>query len=99
MQWDHQDDATLSPGVSKLGELSDDNFLMDEISFSSDSTSSQSDNMPRDPQEPPSPPAFADFGMEVNDILIQDDEEAKLYQNKQVYDSKEDNDWWNEWSQ
>ncbi len=93
MKWD---DVPPSPGLSELGKASDDDMLMDEISLSSSSTGSQSDNQPGDPLEPLSPPAFDDFGMGFDNILIQDDESADLYQNECVYDSKEDNDWWNE---
>ncbi len=57
-----------SPGLSELGKASDNDMLMDEISLSSSSTGSQSDNQPL------SPPAFDDFGMGFDNILIQDDD-------------------------
>ena len=90
------DDAPPSPGLSELGKASDEDMLLDNISLSSSSTGSQSDNQPGDPPEPPSPPAFVDFGMDFDNSLIQDDESADMYQNEHVYDSKEDDDWWNE---
>ena len=94
MKWD---DALPSPGLSELGNASDDDMLLDESSLSSSSTCSQSDSQPGGPLEPLSPfPAHDDFGMGFDNTLDQDDESADLYQHERVYDSEEDDDWWNE---
>jgi hypothetical protein len=95
-KWDIPDEDTLSLQLSQLGELQDDDTIMEDILLSSQSTLSQTHSDPGDPPEHPSPTAFADFGPNDDEIFIRDNEEANRYQNERIYDSEGDEDWWNE---
>jgi len=91
-KWDIPGGGTLSRLISQLGEQSDDDSIMEEVSQSSESPS----NSHSDPRNHEYPADFGDFGLDDNAVLLQDIVEADMDQDEQSYDSEEDGDWWNE---
>jgi len=91
-KWDTPGGGTSSRLISQLGEQSDDDSIIEEVlQLSEIPLDSHSD--PRNHQ---SPASFGDFGLNDNAVLLQDILEADTYQDKQAYDSEEDEYWRNE---
>jgi len=91
-KWDIPGGGTSSQLISQLGEQSDDDSIMEEMLRLSESPLNSHTN----PGNHQSPGAFDDFGLDDDAVLLQGIVEEGMDQYKRTYDSKEDEDWWNE---